>query len=147
MSRAGDRHLGSGETGGAEKNILKVITLVEKIRQLSPQEALELSQALEETFHVTGVPFPPGFNASVMDIVPVSEPERADVLLTRVGTRRLEVLRLLREYTGLSPTELMERLGTVPMTVEKDMEMWEADRIRERLEAAGAGVELKKHKG
>lgn len=66
-----------------------------------------------------------------------------DVVLTDVGSSKVGVIKAVREITGLGLKEAKEVVDNAPKTVKEGASKEEADQIKEKLEAAGAKVEVK----
>lgn len=121
--------------------------LVEKISNLTLVEAAELKKALEDKFGVTA-------SAPVMvaGAVPAGTPAEApkeeektefDVELTEMGPNKLNVIKVIREITGLGLKEAKELVEGAPKMVKEACSKEEAEDIKKKLEAQGAKVTLK----
>lgn len=120
--------------------------LVEKISNLTLVEAAELKTALEDKFGVTaaapmmvaGGPAPAAAEAAV-----VEEKTEFDVELTDMGAQKLNVIKVIRELTGLGLKEAKDLVEGAPKMVKEAVGKEEAEEIKKKLEAAGAKVTLK----
>lgn len=130
-----------------DKMSTMVEELVEKISNLTLVEAAELKKALEEKFGVTAA-------ASVMvaGAVPTGtvaeapkeeEKTEFDVELTEMGPNKLNVIKVIREITGLGLKEAKELVEGAPKMVKEGCSKEEAEDIKKKLEAQGAKVTLK----
>lgn len=119
--------------------------LVEELSSLTVLEAAELAKKLEETWGVSAaapvamaaMPAAGGGEAAAAE-----EQSEFDVILAAAGDKKINVIKEVRAITGLGLKEakdLVEAGGVVKEDVSKE----EADEIREKLEAAGATVEVK----
>ena len=120
--------------------------LVEKIGALSLLEASELKKALEEKFGVTaaapmmmaGAPAAGAPAAGGGD-----EQTEFDVELTDGGANKLNVIKVVREITGLGLKEAKDIVEAAPKVVKEAASKDEAESIKKKLEEAGAKVTLK----
>ncbi len=122
--------------------------LVEKISNLTLVEAAELKKALEEKFGVTaaapvmvaGGPVSP---AAAAEAPKEEEKTEFDVELTEMGPNKLNVIKVIREITGLGLKEAKELVEGAPKMVKEAVSKEEAEDIKKKLEAQGAKVTLK----
>ena len=120
--------------------------LVEKIGALSLLEASELKKALEEKFGVTaaapmmmaGAPAAGAPAAGGGD-----EQTEFDVELTDGGANKLNVIKVVREITGLGLKEAKDIVEAAPKVIKEAASKDEAESIKKKLEEAGAKVTLK----
>lgn len=121
--------------------------LVEKISSLTLAEAAELKKALEEKFGVTAaapmmVAAAPGAGAAAT--APAEEEKTSfDVELTEAGAQKLNVIKVVREITGLGLKEAKDLVEGAPKIVKEGVSKEEAETIKKKLEDAGAKVTLK----
>ena len=125
---------------------LSVDDLLEQIGSLTLLEAADLKKKMEETFGVTaaapvGVAFAPG--AGAPGAAAVEEKTEFDVILTAVGDKKIEVLKVVREVTGLGLKEAKDVVDSAPKPIKEKCKKEEADQIKAKLEATGAKVEIK----
>ncbi len=118
--------------------------LLDAIGALTLLEAADLKKKMEEKFGVTAaapVAFaaPGGGGAAA----PVEEKTEFDVILTSVGEKKIEVLKVVREVTGLGLKEAKDLVDSAPKPVKEKCKKEEADQMKQKLEAAGAKVEIK----
>ncbi len=66
-----------------------------------------------------------------------------DVILTSIGDKKIQVIKVVRELTGLGLKEAKEVVDNAPKEVKTDVTKEEADEIKAKLEEQGAGVEIK----
>jgi large subunit ribosomal protein L7/L12 len=122
---------------------LSVDDLLDQIGTLTLLEAADLKKKMEDKFGVTAaapVAFAaaPGAAAAV-----VEEKTEFDVVLTAVGEKKIEVLKVVREVTGLGLKEAKDVVDSAPKPIKEKIKKEEADQIKQKLEAAGAKVEIK----
>lgn len=117
--------------------------LVEKIGNLTLVEAADLKKALEEKFGVTAaapmmMAAAPGAAAAA-----VEEKTEFDVELTEGGAQKLNVIKAVREITGLGLKEAKDLVEGAPKLVKEAAPKADAEAIKKKLEEAGAKVTLK----
>ncbi|OGI10293.1 MAG: 50S ribosomal protein L7/L12 [Candidatus Melainabacteria bacterium RIFCSPLOWO2_02_FULL_35_15] len=123
----------------------KTEKLLEDIASLTILEAAELKKMMEEKFGVTAaVPMamaamPAGGGAAA----PVEEKDAFDVVLTSAGDKKIEVLKVVREVTGLGLKEAKDLVDGAPKPLKNGVKKDEAEGIKKKIEAAGGKVELK----
>ena len=116
-----------------------VVELVEKIEKLTLLEAVELKKALEDKFGVTAA-------APVM--VAAGAPAAAEqteftVELTEGGAQKINVIKVVREATGLGLKEAKDLVDGAPKPVKEGISKADAEALKKKLEEAGAKVTLK----
>jgi len=120
--------------------------LVEKISSLTLVEAAELKKALEEKFGVTAAaPVMVAGGAPVAAAEAKQEEEQTEftVELTEMGAQKLNVIKAVREITGLGLKEAKEAVEGAPSIIKENVSKQEAEDIKKKLEAQGAKVTLK----
>ena len=73
----------------------------------------------------------------------VEEKTEFDVILAAVGDKKIEVLKIVREVTGLGLKEAKDLVDSAPKTLKEKVKKEEADDMKKKIEAAGAKVEIK----
>jgi len=124
----------------------KVATIVEQIKGLSLIEASELKTALEEEFGVTAAaPVMVAGSAATGtgEAAATEEQTEFDVVLTGVGDKKINVIKVVRAHTGLGLKEAKELVDKAPNTVKEAVGKEEAEKLKKEFEDAGATVELK----
>ena len=123
---------------------LSVDDLLEQIGSLTLMEAADLKKKMEEKFGVTAAA-PMAFAAAPAAGVAAAVEEKTDfdVILTSVGDKKIEVLKTVRELTGLGLKEAKDLVDAAPKPLKEKVKKEEADQMKEKLEAAGAKVEIK----
>lgn len=120
----------------------EVITTVEGLTVL---ELAELVKKLEEKFGVTAAA-PVMMGAAAGGAAAGGEAtvkEEFDAVLTSCGDKKIQVLKVLRELTGLGLREAKDLVDNTPKTVKEKVKKEEAEEIKKKLEAEGAKVEIK----
>jgi large subunit ribosomal protein L7/L12 len=124
---------------------LSVDDLLEQIGSLTLLEAADLKKKMEEKFGVTAAA-PMAFAAAPAGgggAAAAEEKTDFDVILTSVGDKKIEVLKTVRELTGLGLKEAKDLVDAAPKPLKEKVKKEEADNMKEKLEAAGAKVEIK----
>ncbi len=123
----------------------KVQKLVEAIEGLTLIEVNDLVKLLEEKFGVSAS-FAPTMMAGAASAGQEKEegPSKVNVVLTETGATKIQVIKVLREINPeLGLKEAKDIVDTPPQVVKEGIKKEEADKIKEKLEAAGAKVEYK----
>jgi len=115
------------------------------VRNASMLELNELVKAIEEEFGVTAAA--PMMAAGMMPAAGAAAEEveqtEFDVVLTSFGQQKIQVIRVVREITGLGLKEAKEVVDSAPKAIKEGIPREEADEIKIRLEEVGASVEIK----
>jgi large subunit ribosomal protein L7/L12 len=127
------------------------VTKEEVIEFIANMSVLELSQfikELEEKFGVTAaapvaaVAVAP--QAAAGEAAPAAEEKTEfDVILTDIGSNKINVIKVVREITGLGLKEAKELVESVPKPLKTGVSKEEAETIKKKLEEVGAKVEIK----
>ena len=124
----------------------KIEKLIEEISALTLMEAAELKKALEEKFGVSAAaPMMMGgmMPAAVAEVAVVEEKTQFDVELTEAGDKKLNVIKVVREITGIGLKEAKDLVEGAPKMVKEGVSKDEAEELRKKLEEVGAKVTLK----
>jgi len=122
---------------------LSVDDLLDQIGSLTLLEAADLKKKMEDKFGVTAAA-PVAFAAAgAAPAAAVEEKTEFDVILTSVGEKKIEVLKVVRELTGLGLKEAKDLVDAAPKPVKEKIKKEEADQMKTKLEAAGAKIEIK----
>ncbi|MDP4153489.1 MAG: 50S ribosomal protein L7/L12 [Bacillota bacterium] len=121
----------------------KVTKLIEDVKALTVLELSELVKALEEEFGVSAAA-PVAVAAAPAAAAPAAE-EKTEftVVLAEVGASKLNVIKVVREVTGLGLKEAKDLVDGAPKPVKENVGKDEAEELKKKLEDAGAKVELK----
>ncbi|MEC9098417.1 MAG: 50S ribosomal protein L7/L12 [Pseudomonadota bacterium] len=119
--------------------------IAEELSNLTVLEASELSKILEEKWGVSAaapvaVAAAPGGDAGG---AAAEEKDSFTIVLTDVGDKKINVIKEVRTATGLGLKEAKELVESAPKDIKEDVPKDEANEIKEKLEAAGAKVDLK----
>ncbi|WP_273637197.1 50S ribosomal protein L7/L12 [Moraxella catarrhalis] len=117
--------------------------ILDAIAEKSVMEIVELISAMEEKF---------GVSAAALAAAPAAggdaggvaeEKDEFDVVLTSAGDKKVAVIKVVREVTGLGLKEAKDLVEGAPQTVKEAASKAEAEELKKKLEEAGASVELK----
>jgi large subunit ribosomal protein L7/L12 len=125
---------------------MAVENIVEELNKLSVLELVELKKTLEEQWGVTAAAAAPVMvQAAAGGGGDAAEEEQTsfDVVLTSTGDKKIQVIKVIRELTGLGLKEAKAVADEAPAPVKEGVAKEEADQMKAKLEEAGAGVELK----
>lgn len=118
--------------------------IVEELSKLTVLEAAELSKKLEETWGVTAAAPVAVAAASGMAAEAAGEAKSEfDVVLTDAGANKINVIKVVREITGLGLKEAKDLVEAAPKPVKQGVSKDEAEKLKKQIEEAGAKVELK----
>ena len=118
--------------------------ILDAIASMSVLEVSELIKMMEEKFGVSAaaaavaVAAPAGGAAA-----PAEEKSEFDVVLKEIGANKVQVIKAVRELTGLGLKEAKDLVDGAPKTVKEGLAKADAEEAQTKLEAAGAKVELK----
>ena len=120
----------------------KITNIIEEIKSLTLLEINDLVKALEEEFGVSAVVAAAGPAAGAA--APAAEEKTEfDVILKEVGAKKLDVIKVAREITGLGLKDAKDLVESAPKAIKEGVSKETAEEIKSKLEAAGAVVELK----
>ena len=121
----------------------KSTQILELVKGLTILELADLVKALEEEFGVSAAPVAAAPVAGAAAAAPVEEKTEFDVVLKAAGASKLNVIKVVREITGLGLKDAKDLVEAAPKTIKEGVAKDEADKIAEQLKAAGAEVEVK----
>ena len=122
----------------------KITNIVEEIKTLTILELADLVKAVEEEFGVSAAA-PVGVVAVAGAAAAPAAEEKTefDVILTGFGDKKLNVIKAIREITGLGLKEAKDLVEGCPKAVKEGVSKDDAEKVKADLEAAGATVEIK----
>ena len=122
----------------------KITNILEEIKTLTILELADLVKAVEEEFGVSAAA-PVGVVAVAGAAAAPAAEEKTefDVILTGFGDKKLNVIKAVREITGLGLKEAKDMVEGCPKPVKEGVAKDEADKIKAALEESGATVEIK----
>ena len=122
----------------------KITAIVEEIKGLTILELNELVKAVEEEFGVSAAaPVAVAGGAAAAAAPAAEEKTEFDVVLTGFGDKKLGVIKVIREITGLGLKEAKALVEGCPKNVKEGISKEDAEKLKEQLVAAGATVEIK----
>lgn len=123
-------------------------TVMESVEKMTVLELADLVKALEEKFGVTAAApvavaaAGPAASAEGGEAAPAAVDE-VTISLTSPGDKKIAVLKVVREITGLGLKEAKELVDNVPKPVKEGIKKEEAEEIKKKIEAEGGSVEIK----
>lgn len=119
--------------------------LIETVEKMTVLELSELVKALEDKFGVSAAPVAMQAVAAGPAGAPAADegPKTVSVILKSAGDKKIQVLKAVREITGLGLKEAKELVDAAPKEVKSNIESAEADEIKAKLTEQGAEVEIK----
>jgi len=128
----------------ASPNVDKIL---EAVKAMTVMELAELVKALEDEFGVTAaapvMAAMPGAAAAPGGAAVEEEKTEFDVMLTAIGSNKINVIKVARAITGLGLKEAKDLVESAPSAIKEGITKDEAENIKKQLEEAGATVELK----
>ena len=121
----------------------KTTQILDQIKALTILELADLVKAIEEEFGVSAAPVAVAAGAAGAAAPAAEEKTEFDVVLKSFGAKKLDVIKVVREITGLGLKEAKELVEGAPKTLKEGVSKEEAENIKKQLEEAGAGVEIK----
>jgi large subunit ribosomal protein L7/L12 len=126
-----------------------VESIVDQISNMTALELSELKKALEDKFGVTaaapmmGMPMMmPGMGGGEA-AAPAEEKTEFDVILAGAGDAKLQVIKVVRELTGLGLKEAKDLVDDAPQPIKQGTNKDDAEKIKAAIEEAGGKVEIK----
>jgi large subunit ribosomal protein L7/L12 len=118
--------------------------ILETISNMTVMEIVDLISAMEEKFGVSAAAAVAVAPAAAGAAAPAAEEKTEfDVVMTSFGANKVNVIKAIREITGLGLKEAKDLVEGVPSTVKEGIAKAEADDIKKKLEEAGAAVDVK----
>lgn len=117
--------------------------LLDKIGDMKVMELSELVKAMEEKFGVSAAMPVMAAGGAAAGAGEAEEKTSWGVLLKEGGGQKIQVIKVLREVTGLGLKEAKDLVDAAPKVVKEGLKKEEAEELKKKLEAAGATAELK----
>lgn len=122
--------------------------IIAALESMTALELAELSEALREKWGVSAAPMvaAPGVATPTAEAAPAEVEEEKtefDVILKEIGPQRVQVIKTVRELTGLGLRESKEAVEAAPNPIKQGVSKEEAEAAKAKLEAAGAVVEIR----
>ena len=119
--------------------------LIETVKGMTVLELNDFVKALQDEFGVTAMAMaaPAAAGAPAAGGDAAEEKDSFDVILAAAGDKKIQVIKVVREITGLGIKEAKEVVDGAPKPIKEGVAKAEAEEIKGKLEAEGATVELK----
>lgn len=117
--------------------------IINAVADMSVMEVVELIEAMEEKFGVSAAAAVVAGPGAGGDAGAAEEQTEFDLVLTAAGDKKVNVIKVVREITGLGLKEAKGAVDGAPATIKEAMSKDDAEEAKKKLEEAGASVELK----
>jgi large subunit ribosomal protein L7/L12 len=117
--------------------------IVEKVEKMSVLEVSELVKQLEEKFGVSAAMPMMAMGAGPAAAAAVEEQTEFDVILTGAGDKKIQVIKVVRELTGLGLKESKDLVDGAPKPLKTKVSKAEAEDVKKKIEEQGGAVEIK----
>ncbi len=122
--------------------------VIKFIENMTVLELAEFVKELEERFGVTAAApvaavAPAGAAAPAAEAPAAEEKSEFDVILSDIGPQKIQVIKVVRQITGLGLKEAKELVESAPKPIKEKVSKEEAEAIKKQLEEVGAKVEIK----
>jgi large subunit ribosomal protein L7/L12 len=122
----------------------KIDDVMSAIEGMTVLELVDLVKNLEEKFGVSAaMPVMAAAAAAPAGEAASAAPDEVDAILMSTGDKKIQVLKALREVTGLGLKEAKDLVDGAPKTIKEKIKKEEAETIKKKLEAEGAKVDIK----
>ena len=122
----------------------KITALVEEVKGLTVLELNDFVKALEEEFGVSAAAMAaPAAGGAAAGGAAAEEKTEFDVVLADLGAEKIQVIKVVREITGLGLAEAKALVESAPKAIKEAVGKDDAEEMKKKLEEAGAKVELK----
>ncbi len=127
---------------------MTVDTIIAEIEKLNVLELVELTKTLQEKWGVSAAPVAAAAGPAVAAeaapaAAPVEEQTEFDAILTEVGPNKINVIKVVRELTGLGLKEAKAVVDEAPKPIKEAVSKEEAQKIAEKMAEVGAKVTIK----
>jgi len=127
---------------------MSVETIITEIEKLNVLELVQLTKTLQEKWGVSAAPVaaaagPAASAAEAAPAAPVEEQTEFDAILTEVGPNKINVIKVVRELTGLGLKEAKAVVDEAPKPVKEGVSKEEAQKVADKLSEVGAKVTIK----
>jgi len=122
----------------------KVASILEEIKGLTLLEAAQLVKEMESAFGVSAAaPMMVAAGAGAGAAAPAEEQTEFTVILTAVGSQKINVIKTVREVTSLGLKEAKDLVDSAPKPIKEGIPKEEAEALKKKFTEAGATVEIK----
>lgn len=127
---------------------MSVDTIITEIEKLNVLELVELTKTLQDKWGVSAAPVaaaagPAAAAEAAPAAAPVEEKTEFDAVLTDVGPNKINVIKVVRELTGLGLKEAKAVVDEAPKAIKEGVSKEEAEKIAQKMEEVGAKVTIK----
>lgn len=116
---------------------------IESLEKMTASEINVLVKALEEKFGVSAAAFAASGAGAGAGAAAAEEKDAFTIILSKAGEQKIQVIKVLREVTGLGLKEAKDMTDKPGAVVKENVKKVEAEEIKKKLQDAGAAVELK----
>jgi large subunit ribosomal protein L7/L12 len=131
------------EYEGEKKMAITKDDVLGYIENASMLEISDLVKEIEDKFGVSAAPVAVAAVGGAAEAEAVEEKTSFDVILASIGEKKIQVIKEVRAITGLGLKEAKDLVEGAPKAIKEGVSKEEADQIKEKVEAAGATVEIK----
>jgi large subunit ribosomal protein L7/L12 len=120
--------------------------MMDEIKEMTVLELNELVKALEDEFGVSAAAAAPMMMAGAVPGAAAEQAEEQtefDVILTTIGDKKINVIKVVREVTSLGLKEAKDLVESAPTKVKEGVNKEEAEQVKKKFEDAGAQMEIK----
>lgn len=117
--------------------------ILNAIAEMSVMDVVALVEAMEEKFGVSAAAAVAAAPAAAGEAAVEEEQTEFDIILTGHGEKKVNVIKAVRELTGLGLKEAKELVDGAPSTIKEAASKDDSEEAKKKLEEAGASVELK----
>ena len=121
----------------------KTTQILDQIKALTILELADLVKAIEEKFGVSAAPVAVAGGAAAAAAPAAEEKTEFDVILKEIGAKKLDVIKVVREITGLGLKDAKDLVEAAPKAIKEGVSKDEAEALKKQIEESGAVVELK----
>jgi len=123
----------------------KVEEILSMVEEMTVMELAELVKAFEDKFGVSAAAPVAAMPAAAAGAVEEEEEEQTefDVVLTEIGDKKIQVIKVVREVTSLGLREAKDVVDNAPNAIKEGISKEEAEEIKAKLEEVGATAEIK----
>ena len=121
----------------------KVNEVLEAVEKMTVLEISDLVKKMEEKFGVSAAAPVMAVQGGAAGGETEEVKDEFDIVLQSVGAKKIQVLKVVREITGLGLKEAKEMVDAAPKTIKEGIKKAEAEEMKKKLEAEGAKVEVK----
>ncbi len=114
-----------------------------QINELKPMEIADLIKRMEDEWGVSAAPAAVAVAAPGAGVEAEVEQTEFDVILISHGEKKIQVIKEVRALTGLGLKEAKDLVESAPKAIKEAVDKDEAEKVKEKIEAAGGQVEVK----